>query len=145
MARLIPSADFSENFATFYLLGSEDSPVTLSTEYSDEATSDSIDLFGYKYIVFYLYCTEVSSAERMDLRLEVAEEKDSIYWSPLHTESLESGIATQDIYEIRKSITDAGLVLVASIPIRAIRYWRVKLKSDEGSPEIFVKYYKSRS
>lgn len=145
MARLIPSTEFSENFAIFNLLGSESSPITLGTEYTSGSTSDGVDLFGYKYIVLYVYCSAINSASRIDMQLEVAEQKDSLYWSPLHTESLEAGVATQDIYEIRKSFDSIGLVLVAPIPVRAIRYWRIKLKADAGTPEVFVNYYRSRS
>jgi hypothetical protein len=62
MARLIPRTEFSENFAIFNLLGSESSPITLGTEYTSGSTSDGVDLFGYKYIVLYVYCSAINSA-----------------------------------------------------------------------------------
>ena len=121
------------------LLGSSGSAVTLGASYTPLATSSGVDMDGDKYLVLFVYCTVLSTATQLDLQLEVSEELAGDY-VPIQTESVSSGAATQSDYEIQKAVSATGAVLVASIPTRGIRFWRVKMKADAGTPEVYVRY-----
>jgi hypothetical protein len=90
-----------------------------------------------------VYVSALGGASRLDLQLEVAETLGSSDWVPLQTESVSSGTATQSDYEIQKAVSGTGLVLAASIPVRGFRYWRIKMKSNAGSPQVYVRYFGS--
>jgi hypothetical protein len=90
--------------------------------------------------MLYVYCTALGGATRLDLQLEVAEFSGSSDWVPLQTESVSSGTATQSDYEIQKAVTATGLVLAAAIPARGFAFWRIKMKADAGTPDVYVRY-----
>jgi len=122
------------------LLGSSGGEVTLGTTYTVGSTSAEIEISGTKYLMLYVYCTALGGAARLDLQLEVAEFSGSSDWVPLQTESVSSGTATQDPYEIQKAVTATGLVLAAAIPVRGFDFWRIKMKADAGTPDVYVRY-----
>lgn len=121
------------------LLGSSASPVPLTTTYTVGSTSSEVSVFGAKYLSLYVYLSALGGAGRIDMQIEVAEHPD-LGWTPLQTETVSSGTATQNDYEIQKAVLSTGLVLVVSLPVRGLRYWRIKLKSDAGTPEAYVRY-----
>ena len=121
------------------LLGSSGSAVTLGTSYTPLATSSGVDMDGDKYIVLYVYCSALGGAGRLDLQLEVSEELAGDY-VPVQTESVSSGVSTQSDYEIQKAVTGTGAALLVSIPTRGIRFWRIKMKADAGTPAVYVRY-----
>lgn len=120
-------------------LGSESSPATLSTSY-DDGISNAIEISSNKYLILFVYCTELAGAARLDIQLEVSEAIDSLYWVPLQAESVSSGVAVQENYEIQKALSETGLVLAAAIPFRGFKYWRIKAKADTGAPKVYVNY-----
>jgi hypothetical protein len=134
------------NFSWF--LGSNSSPVTLSDSWAAEATSAPAKTEGHKYISFFIYVNDPDTATRLDVQIQVSDfgesNPDSI-WAPLQTESVADGIATQSDYEVQKSgvdgvAVDPTLFLPITIPIRAFRYFRLRLKADAGSPTVHARY-----
>lgn len=134
---------FRASTAPSDLLGSSGSPVTLGTTYAAGGTSSAFEMSLQKYVSFMVYVSALGGASRLDLQLEVAETLGSSDWVPLQTESVSAGIATQSDYEIQKAVSGTGLVLAASIPVRGFRYWRIKMKSNAGSPQVYVRYFGS--
>lgn len=122
------------------LLGDSSSPVTLGTSYSAGTTSSAISTIGQKYAVFWVYVSVASTATQIDMQVEVAESATSSDWVPLQAESVSSGVATQDTYEIQKAFTGTGLILASSIPVRGLPAMRIKVKADAGTPQVYVRY-----
>tara|TARA_B100001094_G_scaffold66565_2_gene62752 strand:+ start:3550 stop:3987 length:438 start_codon:yes stop_codon:yes gene_type:complete len=125
------------------LLGTVAAPVTLGTSYTGGSTSSPVTLGGHKYFTVFVQCTALGGAGRLDLQFEVAASSGSSDWSPLQTESVSSGASTQSDYEIKKAVSGTGQALAVSIPIRGFRYWRIKMKSDAGTPQVYVRYFGS--
>ena len=125
------------------ILGSSSAPVTLGTSYTGGSTSSAVNIGGHKYFTAFIYCTVLGGASRLDLQFEVAEAQGSSDWTPLQTESVSSGVSTQSDYEIQKAVSGTGLVLAVSIPIRGFRYWRIKMKADAGTPQVYANYFGS--
>jgi len=125
------------------LLGSSSAPVTINAAYDGTLNTDlsaGVSTLGQKYFVLWVYVSNASSAGRIDLQIEVAEDKDASFWAPLQAEDVTSGAATQDNYEIQKAVSGTGLLIAASIPVRGIPAMRIKIKSDTGSPQVYVRF-----
>ena len=124
------------------LLGTQAAPVTLGAAYTAPNSSATYELQGHKYGMYYVFVTAVGGAARIDVQFETTED-DGLgafaTWSPLQTEVVASGVSTQSDYEIQKAITTTGLIAF-SIPVRGFRYWRVRLKADAGTPQVYVRY-----
>jgi len=142
MATIQPTdADLGQTGATA-LLGSSGSPTTLTQSF---AASDTVDAFGHKYVAFWVYVKALSSATELQVRVAISDtgSATATEWTPLNVEEFSSGVATQFNYvqkiTLPGSVSTDTLIGVVVIPIRGVRYYRVALKADAGSPTVFVK------
>lgn len=130
------------------LLGSDASPATLGTAYAAAGTSEAADPDGADWICFWIWVDAKSTAARLDFQVEVSATGDTSTdtdWAPLQGETYASGVATLDPYEAQTSAigsvaTDPTLVCALSFEVKAFRYWRLKLKSDAGTPTVHVQF-----
>jgi len=134
---------YDDSAAVADLLGSSSAPVTINNAYDGTLNTDlsaGVSTIGQEYFLVWVYVTNASSAARLDLQIEVAESKTASLWTPLQAEDVTSGAATQDDYEIKKAFSGTGLILAAPIPVRGVPAMRVKIKSDAGTPQVYVRY-----
>jgi len=122
------------------ILGSSSAPVTLGTSYTAGSTSSPVNIGGHKYFTAFIYCTDLGGAGRLDVQFEVAISLASADWTPLQTESVSSGVSTLSDYEQQKAVSGTGLVFAVSLPIRGFRNWRIKMKADAGTPQVYVNF-----
>ncbi|MDP6943250.1 MAG: hypothetical protein QF464_03790 [Myxococcota bacterium] len=130
------------------LLGSNASPATLGTSYAAGGTSSAANPDGADWMAFYVYVDAKSTAGRLDFQVEVSPSGDTAVatdWAPLQGETYATGTATLDPWEgqttaIAAVVTDPTLVAVIPFRTKGLRYWRIKLKADAGTPTVHVRF-----
>jgi len=128
-------------------IGSSGSPVTLGTAYAAGTTSPAISTEGHKYVGFFIYVVTKSSATRIDAQIQVSDTggaSDAV-WASLQTEDVTAGVATLSDYELQKAGVDTmatvpALFLPITMPVRANRFFRIKLKADAGTPTVYARF-----
>ena len=130
------------------LLGSDAAPATLGTSYAAGGTSSAADPDGATWMAFYIYVDAKSTATQLDFQVEVSPSGDTATateWAPLMGETYSAGAATLAPWEgqttaIGAVSTDPTLVAVVPFRVKGLRYWRIKLKADAGTPTVHVRF-----
>jgi hypothetical protein len=125
------------------VIGTDASPVTLTTS---NTFSGAVDALGFEFINFWLYLDDRDSATKITVGL-YASDTPSIAsdatWVSLQTEAIAAGVATQSNYTQEKAVSgtlaDPTLTLPISIPTRGMRFFRIAVKCDAGSPTAHVR------
>ena len=96
-------------------------------------SSDHIDIWNFDEVDFFIEITNKSSATEVSFTVEYAHSTPSSAddWTYLHTESIVSGSATQNIYSPTFNLTDytGTFILSFNVPTRG-RYMRINIVPD---------------
>jgi hypothetical protein len=125
------------------LVGSNASPITLTTS---PQFSNPVDAQGYDYVIFWLFLDDRDSATKITAGVYTSDTPSTTSnatWVSLQTEAIASGVGTQSNYTQEKTVSgtlaDPTLTLPISVPTRGMRFFRLSVKCDAGSPTCHVR------
>ncbi len=118
------------------LLGTSGSPTAISASAWTNSTGVNVD--SHKFVVFFVYVAAQSTATKLKIQIEAGPDGSS--WQPLQTEDITTGVAVQSNYQIEKAVPGTGFIMSIPIPTRGLAHFRIALKSDAGTPTVYVKY-----
>lgn len=122
------------------IIGTSGVPVAITTTYTGVGVQvGSTDFLYYTTGIWYVYVTAKSTATRIDMRVQWAE--DNVYFDAQGTEDITGGTVTVDSAEFQFDITGDAATFVKHLPLPCDgrRYAKFSVKSDAGTPSVYVR------
>lgn len=126
------------------IIGTSGVPVAISNTYAGAGIqAGSTDCLTYNNVVWYVYVTAKSTATRIDMRVQWSE--DNVYFDEQATESIASGTVTVDDGEWQYDISTDVVTFMKHLPLPTYgrRYAKFSVKSDAGTPSVYVRVVRS--